>query len=256
MASRVPPELRGWSVPGCLIALAGIIARRLARQMLRIACMHAGCAPRALHHPGILAAFRRSVSAQFRGDITAHSDRLSERWLQRRRYHLLWQVSRDQRPGKEARAERTQQREVIEKRGSRRKGGLRRRDARIERRRDEGTERQSDSWRLRSMRRYKSPTAMRKACDSAEVARWSWFGRLWDHEKQGAWPTMLPMFCLHRRGARIATVTPKQGTALLFWHGQHQLSPKHEGSVVTGGRKYVLRSDVMFSRTPPAEPNR
>ncbi|KAL6058024.1 Prolyl 4-hydroxylase, alpha subunit [Balamuthia mandrillaris] len=41
-------------------------------------------------------------------------------------------------------------------------------------------------------------------------------------------------------------VTPKQGTALLFWHGPHKLSPEHEGSMVYKGRKYAMRSDVMF----------
>jgi predicted 2-oxoglutarate/Fe(II)-dependent dioxygenase YbiX len=38
------------------------------------------------------------------------------------------------------------------------------------------------------------------------------------------------------------TAVPKTGTALFF---QHRLL--HEGSVVTSGVKYVLRSDVMFS---------
>ena len=38
-------------------------------------------------------------------------------------------------------------------------------------------------------------------------------------------------------------VTPERGTALVF---EHQLL--HEGAAVTSGRKYVLRSDVMFGR--------
>lgn len=38
------------------------------------------------------------------------------------------------------------------------------------------------------------------------------------------------------------TVVPKRGSALIF---DHLLL--HEGAVVTSGRKYVLRSDVMFS---------
>jgi predicted 2-oxoglutarate/Fe(II)-dependent dioxygenase YbiX len=38
-------------------------------------------------------------------------------------------------------------------------------------------------------------------------------------------------------------VTPRRGMALLFQH--HVL---HEGSPVTAGRKYVLRSDVMYRR--------
>jgi prolyl 4-hydroxylase len=40
-----------------------------------------------------------------------------------------------------------------------------------------------------------------------------------------------------------ASVTPKIGMALLF---EHQIL--HEGAAVTRGRKYVLRSDVMFGR--------
>jgi predicted 2-oxoglutarate/Fe(II)-dependent dioxygenase YbiX len=39
------------------------------------------------------------------------------------------------------------------------------------------------------------------------------------------------------------TVTPRRGMALLF---DHQLL--HEGAAVTGGRKYVLRTDIMFAR--------
>jgi predicted 2-oxoglutarate/Fe(II)-dependent dioxygenase YbiX len=38
-------------------------------------------------------------------------------------------------------------------------------------------------------------------------------------------------------------ITPRRGMALIF---DHQLL--HEGAAVTGGRKYVLRSDVMFGR--------
>ena len=39
------------------------------------------------------------------------------------------------------------------------------------------------------------------------------------------------------------SITPRQGMALIF---EHQLL--HEGAAVTRGRKYVLRSDVMFGR--------
>lgn len=38
-------------------------------------------------------------------------------------------------------------------------------------------------------------------------------------------------------------ITPRLGMALMF---EHQLL--HEGAAVTSGRKYVLRSDVMFGR--------
>lgn len=37
------------------------------------------------------------------------------------------------------------------------------------------------------------------------------------------------------------TINPKQGTALVFLH-----SLEHEGSTVTSGTKYVLRTDVMY----------
>jgi hypothetical protein len=41
-------------------------------------------------------------------------------------------------------------------------------------------------------------------------------------------------------------VKPVRGMACVFQHGESPLSPEHEGSVVHGGRKYVLRSDVMY----------
>jgi len=44
------------------------------------------------------------------------------------------------------------------------------------------------------------------------------------------------------------SVQPKAGMALLFWH-----SLRHEGAPVWSGRKYVLRSDVMYSALPPGE---
>jgi hypothetical protein len=46
---------------------------------------------------------------------------------------------------------------------------------------------------------------------------------------------------LFRDGVRIA---PQQGMALLFCHWQ-----KHMGDEVRDGRKYVLRSDVMYAKT-------
>ena len=52
-----------------------------------------------------------------------------------------------------------------------------------------------------------------------------------------------------REGRAVALkVTPVEGAALLFWHGQHPDSPLHEGSMVIKGTKYVLRSDVMYRR--------
>ena len=44
-------------------------------------------------------------------------------------------------------------------------------------------------------------------------------------------------------------VMPTCGSALIFPHGSHPLSPLHEGSVVTEGLKYVLRSDIMCRRS-------
>ena len=41
------------------------------------------------------------------------------------------------------------------------------------------------------------------------------------------------------------TIVPKKGTALCFIHEQ-----KHEGCPVTEGSKYVLRTDVMYRKTP------
>ena len=41
-------------------------------------------------------------------------------------------------------------------------------------------------------------------------------------------------------------VMPVQGSALLFFHGNSHLSPLHEGPSPTSGRKYVLRSDIMY----------
>jgi len=43
-------------------------------------------------------------------------------------------------------------------------------------------------------------------------------------------------------------VEPETGSALLFFHGRHSASPLHEGSILKKGRKYVLRSDIMYRR--------
>ena len=42
-------------------------------------------------------------------------------------------------------------------------------------------------------------------------------------------------------GAVTHSVQPRRGTALVFWHPM-----MHEGATVTKGRKYVLRTDVMY----------
>mmetsp|Transcript_3454 Transcript_3454/g.5088 ORF Transcript_3454/g.5088 Transcript_3454/m.5088 type:complete len:244 (+) Transcript_3454:64-795(+) len=41
---------------------------------------------------------------------------------------------------------------------------------------------------------------------------------------------------------------PQQGAAVLFPHGAHPLSPLHDGALLTGGHKFVLRSDVMYKK--------
>jgi predicted 2-oxoglutarate/Fe(II)-dependent dioxygenase YbiX len=47
------------------------------------------------------------------------------------------------------------------------------------------------------------------------------------------------------RGRRAASVKPRTGLALLHLHGDECM--EHEGAAVTGGVKYVLRSDVVFA---------
>lgn len=49
------------------------------------------------------------------------------------------------------------------------------------------------------------------------------------------------------RGKVVADVRPKVGLALLHKHGDDCLL--HEGRIVKSGRKYVLRSDVVFERS-------
>ena len=48
-----------------------------------------------------------------------------------------------------------------------------------------------------------------------------------------------------RRGRQAASVAPRTGLALLHLHGDECM--EHEGAAVTGGVKYVLRSDVVFA---------
>jgi len=48
------------------------------------------------------------------------------------------------------------------------------------------------------------------------------------------------------RSGKQVKVDPVSGTALVFWHGSHHLSPEHEGSACKNGNKYVLRSDIMY----------
>jgi len=44
----------------------------------------------------------------------------------------------------------------------------------------------------------------------------------------------------------VFPVAAEQGAALCFFHGQHPLSPLHEGSLVTSGTKYIVRTDVLY----------
>jgi len=48
--------------------------------------------------------------------------------------------------------------------------------------------------------------------------------------------------------SKAVKVEPEMGSGLLFFHGRHSASPLHEGSLLTKGRKYVLRSDIMYKR--------
>ena len=51
------------------------------------------------------------------------------------------------------------------------------------------------------------------------------------------------------KGSRcVDSVRPRTGSALLFFHDRHPLSPLHEGSDVIRGEKYVLRTDVYFRK--------
>ena len=46
------------------------------------------------------------------------------------------------------------------------------------------------------------------------------------------------------RGKKVASITPVAGKALLHLHGDECL--EHEGTAVSKGTKYILRSDVVF----------
>jgi predicted 2-oxoglutarate/Fe(II)-dependent dioxygenase YbiX len=51
-----------------------------------------------------------------------------------------------------------------------------------------------------------------------------------------------------QNGRLRLSVKPEKGKALLFWHAQ-----LHEGAPVRTGRKYVVRSDVMYRQTRAGE---
>ena len=52
-------------------------------------------------------------------------------------------------------------------------------------------------------------------------------------------------------GTLKLAVRPERGKALVFLHLR-----LHEGAPVTGGRKYALRTDVMYRRPDPGEVRR
>jgi len=47
-------------------------------------------------------------------------------------------------------------------------------------------------------------------------------------------------------GQLVSVAVPK-GSVLCFFHGDHPLSPLHEGSLVRRGLKRIVRSDVLYS---------
>ena len=59
--------------------------------------------------------------------------------------------------------------------------------------------------------------------------------------------------------ADAVRVAPRAGTALIFWHGHHPLSPLHEGAPLLptssgdASPKYVIRTDALFATPPPNE---
>ena len=46
----------------------------------------------------------------------------------------------------------------------------------------------------------------------------------------------------------LHSVSVSQGSVLCFYHGEHELSLLHEGSLVTRGVKRIVRSDVLYMR--------
>ena len=52
--------------------------------------------------------------------------------------------------------------------------------------------------------------------------------------------------------AQQTSVPPTMGSALIFFHQDHPLSPLHSGLPVLRGTKYAVRSDIMFRKPPPS----
>lgn len=73
--------------------------------------------------------------------------------------------------------------------------------------------------------------------------RWSqltWVAYLNDDFRGGATRFLLP-------GGARGEVPARRGAVLCFFHGEHPLSPVHEGSHVSEGTKYIIRSDVLYT---------
>mmetsp|Transcript_31595 Transcript_31595/g.58273 ORF Transcript_31595/g.58273 Transcript_31595/m.58273 type:complete len:446 (-) Transcript_31595:22-1359(-) len=45
---------------------------------------------------------------------------------------------------------------------------------------------------------------------------------------------------------RVAEMKAERGGAVCFFHGEHPLSPLHEGGLVSAGTKYIIRTDVLY----------
>eukprot|EP00949_MAST-11_sp_MAST-11-sp1_P005235 g5235.t1 len=50
----------------------------------------------------------------------------------------------------------------------------------------------------------------------------------------------------YKGDALVDSVTPRAGTALLFYHDYHPLSPMHEGCELRQGTKHCVRTDIFF----------
>jgi len=57
----------------------------------------------------------------------------------------------------------------------------------------------------------------------------------------------VPKSAASPRSGEVVRVSVPRGSALVFFHGEHELSPLHEGSLVSRGLKRIVRSDVLYS---------
>jgi len=84
--------------------------------------------------------------------------------------------------------------------------------------------------------------------DTAETSHFSFILYLNDDFENGQ--TTFLKWINDTAECKLIPIKPKRGSALIFYHTGH-LSPLHEGTAHTsvGKTKYVLRSDVMFTKT-------